>query len=116
YLAAAELENGSVIRRLETPSAQRVMSESVADVLSEGMHQVVERGLANGMRIDGVRTAGKTGTAETGVDGVSHAWFIAFAPVDDPVVAVAVIVENGGRGGEVAGPIAGDVIRAALNR
>jgi len=65
--------------------------------------------------IPGVSVAGKTGTAEAG-DGTSHAWFIAFAPAENPVIALAVVVENGGQGGVVASPIAGSVIRAALGK
>lgn len=66
----------------------------------------------------GTQVAGKTGTAQT-VEGASpHAWFVAFAPADDPKLAVAVIVENGGSlgseatGGAVAAPIAKAVLEA----
>ena len=64
-------------------------------------------------QIDSVAVAGKTGTAQTGVEGQApHAWFVAFAPADNPRYAVSVLVENGGNygneatGGEVAAPIA----------
>ena len=53
-------------------------------------------------------TAGKSGTAELGGTGEPHSWFIGFAPAEDPKVAIAVIVEQAGRGGEVAAPIAGE--------
>jgi peptidoglycan glycosyltransferase len=76
---------------------------------------VIDNQQANGIQIPGVKVGGKTGTAESG-QGTSHAWFIAFAPADDPTIAVAVVVENGGQGGVVASPIAGAVIRAALER
>ena len=79
------------------------------------MVSVVANEQAAGVAIPGVDVGGKTGTAESGT-GTSHAWFIAFAPADDPVIAVAVVVEEGGQGSSVAAPIAGDVIRAALNR
>ncbi len=78
-----------------------------------GVRAVVANGQASGVNIPGVTVGGKTGTAEAG-DGTSHAWFIAFAPANDPKVAVAVVVEHGGQGGSVAAPIAGQVIRAAL--
>ncbi|MHB8870466.1 MAG: penicillin-binding transpeptidase domain-containing protein, partial [Thermoleophilia bacterium] len=58
---------------------------------------------------------GKTGTAEVG-SGSPHAWFVAFAPADNPTVAVAVVVENAGTGGAVAAPVAQAVLRAALGR
>lgn len=66
--------------------------------------------------IPGVSAGGKTGSAETGGEGAPHAWFIAFAPSDQPRFAVAVVVEHGGHGSEVAAPIARDVLAAALQR
>ncbi len=84
----------------------------VADALREMMVDVVRLGQADAA-IPGVTIAGKTGTAETG-RGTSHAWFIGFAPAEDPRVAVAVIVEDGGRGGVVAAPVARAVMEAAL--
>ncbi len=57
--------------------------------------------------------AGKTGTATNPI-GAAHSWFVCFAPADNPRVAVAVIVENGGYGADVAAPIARDVLRVAL--
>ena len=68
-----------------------------------------------------MQVAGKTGTAETGGKAAPHAWFTSFAPADDPQVAVAVIVENGGSmgneatGGAIAAPIARAVMEAVLN-
>ena len=68
-------------------------------------------------------TAGKSGTAELGGKGEPHSWFIGFAPVDNPTVAIAVLVERGGRGGERAAPLAGEphgallrAVRDALSR
>ena len=65
-----------------------------------------------------VRVAGKTGTAETGVDHVYTAWFVSFAPADNPQVAVAVVLEKqvNGFGGAVAAPIAKEVMQALLGR
>lgn len=99
--------------RLETPSGRRVLSKEVAATMRDFMVSVVDHGQANGVAIPGVAVGGKTGTAESG-SGTSHAWFIAFAPAEDPKIAVAVVVENGGQGGVVASPIAGQIIRAAL--
>ena len=61
-------------------------------------------------RCRGVPTAGKSGTAELGGTGEPHSWFIGFAPVDNPRVAIAVLVERGGRGGERAAPLAGSLM------
>jgi peptidoglycan glycosyltransferase len=83
------------------------------------MVAVVESGTGTAARMEGVQVAGKTGTAQTGIEGANpHTWFIAFAPADDPQLAVAVIVENGGSfgseatGGAVAAPIAKALLEA----
>jgi membrane carboxypeptidase/penicillin-binding protein len=81
---------------------------------------VVTNGTGGNAAIPGISVAGKTGTAETGPVAPPHVWFLAFAPADNPRVAVAVIVENGGRlgnaatGGAVAAPIARSVMEAVL--
>ncbi len=96
------------------PYAQ-VMGAGTAQVVGEMMERVVTAGTGTRAQVPGVRVAGKTGTAET-VDGPPHAWFIGFAPVDDPRIAVAVIVAGGGdvgesaTGGAVAAPIAQEVM------
>jgi len=96
-------------------SSRRVLGEGVAADLREMMVAVIDHGHAAGAAIEGVVVAGKTGTAESG-RGTSHAWFIGFAPADEPAIAVAVIVEDGGQGGAVAAPVAGDVLRVGLSR
>ena len=79
------------------------------------MVSVVEKGSGRRARIDGVQVAGKTGTAQVSGDAPDHNWFIGFAPADDPKIAVAVFVANGGgTGGDVSAPIARDVIQAYL--
>ena len=70
----------------------------------------------SGAKVPGVTTAGKSGTAELGGTGEPHSWFIGFAPAEAPTVAIAVIVEQGGRGGETAAPIAGDLMSRWLGR
>jgi peptidoglycan glycosyltransferase len=63
-----------------------------------------------------VAVAGKTGTAQVSGDVPDHNWFVGFAPADDPQIAVAVFVANGGgTGGDVSAPIAGDVMQAYLD-
>jgi peptidoglycan glycosyltransferase len=83
-----------------------------------------ENSYSGGGKITGVQIAAKTGTAEHGADPKTtapHVWYVAFAPADDPQVAIAVLVESGGdrsnlaaTGGTVAAPIGRAVIRAAL--
>ena len=79
------------------------------------MIAAVVRGTGTAAALPGVQVAGKTGTA-TNPAGSAHAWFVAFAPADAPRIALAVIVENGGYGGDVAAPIARRVLAVALHR
>jgi len=88
----------------------------------DGMHQVVERGTAKVAKIKGIEVCGKTGTVENfmKINGVKtqlsdHSIFIAFAPKDDPKIAIAVYVENGYWGGRWAAPIASLMIEKYLN-
>ena len=96
------------------------MSSDNSDQLTDMMELVVEEGTGTPAAIQGTSVAGKTGTAEQGPGQPPHAWFTGFAPADDPEVAVAVVVEDGGRagseayGGSVAGPISKAVMEAAL--
>lgn len=106
---------GKRVAVLSQPSSRRAMSPAVATQLQAMMRSVVTAGQASGLAIPGVAVSGKTGTAEAG-DGTSHAWFIGFAPLESPQVAVAVVVESGGQGGAVAAPIAGAVIEAVVRR
>lgn len=80
----------------------------------QGMIDVVENGTARGSKIPGILTAGKTGTVQN-PHGEDHSTFIAFAPVEDPKIAIAVYVENAGGGGRFAAPIATLIIEKYLN-
>jgi cell division protein FtsI/penicillin-binding protein 2/cell division protein FtsW (lipid II flippase) len=82
--------------------------------VSSVMQQVVESGSGARAQIDGVAVAGKTGTAEIGKGKPTNAWFIAFAPAENPTVAMAIMIEGGGVGGKVAAPAAKPVLEAAL--
>lgn len=115
HIGLAEMDGEEVVRKLGDGSSRRVMSEEVSRTMRDFMVSVVDNQQADGVAMQGIKIGGKTGTAEAG-DGTSHAWFIAFAPAENPTIAVAVLVENGGRGGVVASPVAGAVIRAALGR
>ncbi len=98
----------------------QAVSERTAQILTQMMVGVVENGSGARAQIDGVAVAGKTGTAQHDPDKPPHAWFISFAPADDPKGAVAVVVEDGGvtgsevGGGRVAAPIAKAVMEAVL--
>jgi penicillin-binding protein A len=107
---------GKTIVRTKPHKLARVMSPQVASELNAMMQAVVTGGTGPKGAIPGIPVAGKTGTAETGRGNIYTAWFIAFAPANRPQVAVAVVVEDqpGGFGGEVAAPIAKQVMEAIL--
>ena len=100
----------------------RAIDAPVADALTSMMVGVVQNGTGTSARIGGTQVAGKTGTAQHGPGAAPHAWFICFAPAENPVVAVEVVVEDGGdlnqeaTGGRVAAPIAKAVMQAVLGR
>ncbi len=85
-----------------------------AEEVTRIMVKVVEGGSGVRAQIDGVDVAGKTGTAEVGKGKPTNAWFIAFAPAENPTVAMAIMIEGGGVGGQVAAPAAKPVLEAAL--
>jgi peptidoglycan glycosyltransferase len=137
-VAAGVANDGTVMRpylvqEVQAPDLSRLdladpkvyshaVSSSVAQQLTTMMEAVVDTGTGTNAQIPGVRVAGKTGTAQHAVGQPPHAWFIGFAPAQDPQVAVAVLVEDGGSlgsdatGGKVAAPIAQAVMRAVLGK
>ena len=111
------------LKPIETHEAQvlsKAMTPENAKELQQMMAAVVSEGTGHNAQIPGVEVAGKTGTAQSDPKRKPFAWFTSFAPVDDPKVAVAVIVEdadiprNDIAGGRVAAPIAKAVMEAAL--
>lgn len=112
---------GSVIEEADPDELTEAVSPETARKLREMMVSVVRNGTAHLAQIPGVEVGGKTGTAETADGRPPHAWFISFAPAQDPQVAVAVIVESGSAGteasgGQTAAPIAKAVMEAVLDR
>ncbi|TKJ26432.1 penicillin-binding protein 2 [Blastococcus sp. CCUG 61487] len=104
----------TVIDETDPEEFSQPISSSVAAQLTEMMTSVVANGSGRGARIAGLQVAGKTGTAEN--DGPDHNWFIGFAPGDDPSIAVAVFIRNGGgTGGDMSAPIARQVIQAYVD-
>ena len=107
--------NGSTIRTTKPKRIRRVISKASADAVAEGMKAAVAGGTSTAAQVPGIEVAGKTGTAETGRQGVNTVSFICFAPADDPEVAVAVFVESQrSTGGQTAAPIAKQVLEAIL--
>lgn len=90
------------------------LEKKEAETISQALKISVAGGTGLKAQIPGVEVAGKTGTAQ--VEGQApHAWFVGYAPAENPQVAVAVVVENGGTGGQVAAPLAKELIAGALN-
>jgi peptidoglycan glycosyltransferase len=112
----------SVVESADPEQLSKAVSPEVARQLTTMMESVVEDGTGRRAQMQGVDVAGKTGTAQHGEGRKAHAWFISFAPADDPQIAVAVIAEDGGvagseaGGGTVAAPIAKQMMEARLNR
>jgi peptidoglycan glycosyltransferase len=107
----------------EEQELSEAMSAGTAREMKEMMVSVVSNGTGTPAAIEGVEVGGKTGTAESGLEGVSnYAWFVSFAPADDPQVAVAVMIQNAHvpnndiAGGRLAGPIAKSVMEAVIEQ
>jgi penicillin-binding protein A len=109
-------KDGRIKERIQPDLQSVVMKPETADELANMMSRVVEEGTGTAAALAGVRVAGKTGTAETGPNReFTQAWFICFAPVENPQMAVAVTIPNAsGQGGTVAAPIAKSVLEALL--
>lgn len=106
-------QHGESRRQFVARDLGQAISAPTARALAGMMVETVERGTARAAQIPGVKVAGKTGSAQNPA-GLAHAWFAAFAPAQEPRVAIAVIVENGGSGGAVAAPIARQVMAILL--
>lgn len=109
--------DGRVVERIEPQEEQRVMSRRSARELGEMMENVVREGTGTAAALQGISVAGKTGTAEKDpATDLNQPWFIAYAPADDPKIAIAVTIESsiGGQGGTVAAPVAKAVLEALL--
>ena len=114
-----ERVNGSIAYATSTKMTGHVdLSPVVLAFLQHALSGVVnEGGTGAAARIPGIEVAGKTGTAQSvaksdSAKGQDHAWFASFAPVHDPQVVVVVLVERGGKGGQVAAPIAHQIYQA----
>jgi peptidoglycan glycosyltransferase len=102
-------------RTIGPQSLRHVISQAEANAITVAMVRAVEGDLGRqftpGAKVPGITTAGKSGTAELGGSGEPHSWFIGFAPAENPQIAIAVLVERGGRGAERAVPLAGSLMK-----
>jgi peptidoglycan glycosyltransferase len=111
--------SGVTVQTIQPMVYRQVMKPGVASQITQMMRRVVEEGTGTPAQLGGISVAGKTGTASIGPPGagLTEPWFIGFAPVGNPKVAVAVTIERtqGGFGGSVAAPIAKAVIQTLLS-
>jgi peptidoglycan glycosyltransferase len=111
--------DGRTVDRVEPQVASTPVSPDTAAQVNQMMRTVVESGTGTAVQLPGIEVAGKTGTAEIGTVGanLTQPSFVAFAPADNPRIAIAVTVERsqGGFGGTVAAPIARAVLESLLN-
>ena len=108
-----ENADGYTMKSFKPEMSNRAMTTLEANYLEELMTGVVTNGTAKDLKELGITVAGKTGSADT--EGKSaHAWFIGFAPVEEPKIVISVIVENVGTGSEYAVPIARKILKAYL--
>ncbi len=105
---------GQVLMEHSTRTIRDVISPDAARSMNRLMTVSVQEGYARTAQIPGVAVGGKTGSAETGPGQKTHSWFIGYAPADDPVIAVAVIMENKGSGTDFATPAGRQVLLSAL--
>ena len=114
--------NLSVLDRTDPQSLSKAMSSTTAEELTKMLVATVETGTATPAQIPGIEVAGKTGTAQSAADRPPYAWFVSFAPANDPKVAVAVLVESSDTsrseiaGGALGGPIAKAIMEAVINQ
>ena len=119
-VAQVRSKNLAVVSTARPTELSRPISRQVADELRTMMLTVVQNGTGTRAQIDGVDVAGKTGTAESAPEKPPHAWFTGFASGRGGDIAIAVVVEDGGKlgdeafGGTVAAPIARKVMEAVV--
>ena len=117
YLVSKVLSSsGETLKTIEPAQIRQVISADAASTIKDFMRAVVTDGTGTNAAIPGIEVCGKTGTADNQEGSEPHSWFIGFAPYDNPQVAVAVIVENGGQGGGAAANIAAQVMKTALGK
>ncbi|GAI77026.1 unnamed protein product, partial [marine sediment metagenome] len=107
--------DGKTVKEIKPEIHKKVdFSLDTFKIMKEGLRQTILKGTGWRANIKEVAVAGKTGTAQN-PQGETHAWFIGFAPYENPEVCITVFIENGGEGGEVAAPIARAMLEKYFN-
>lgn len=108
-------DSGESVYTATSDTLSTAVDSETAQMLKEYMKECVSRGTGTAARVSGTAVAGKTGTAENERKGKTHAWFIGFAPADNPQIAICVMKEYSGRGGgSVCAPVASKIISYAI--
>lgn len=110
-----ENANGGIIKHNSPQMISKVMAPEEATYIGKMMRKVVTEGTGTKLKNVKQKVAGKTGSADNS-SGKAHAWFVGYAPYDDPQIVISVIVENVGTGSEYAVPIAKKVIEAYFSK
>lgn len=105
-----------VVKTFDTEQIGQVMTAEEADLLTDFMVGVVENGTGESMKSSSYTVAAKTGSAQFDSTKDTHAWVIAFAPAEDPQIAIAAILEESGSGGRNCGPVVKEMLDSWLNR
>lgn len=113
--ATVDPATGTETELPRTPTATGIIDGSHLQVVREGMRQTVESGSARPLNTLKVKSAGKTGTAQFGSQGLFNAWYVGFAPYENPTIAFAIIIEGGGESFYSSVPVAEEILRAAFN-
>ncbi|MPM83842.1 Stage V sporulation protein D [bioreactor metagenome] len=114
------LQDGTIVNTYSASRGMRVLSRKTALELRNMMTTVTQFGTGQEAYVSTVGSAGKTGSAETGHmdkngQGINHAWFAGYAPLDNPQYAIVVFVEEGMSGGDIAAPIFREITEGIIN-
>lgn len=109
--------HGDSIKMIKTKESKKIFSSKTAKILKDMMLGVTSYGTGQAAYVKEGGSAGKTGSAETGKvnekgQSINHAWFVGFAPFDEPEYTVVVFVEDGMSGGNIAAPLFRQIIES----
>lgn len=112
--------DGIIVKNYTTSPGTRVLSQKTARQIQDMMAAVTKYGTGQAAYVEGIGSAGKTGSAETGrtnPDGqsINHAWFAGYAPIKNPQYAIVIFVEEGMSGGDIAAPIFNEIVTEIIN-